>query len=69
MTRRLLLLGLLLSACAHRPQVAVAPHRVVQMEPMKLEVVRGPGGPRVEAFDAETLFEQAGQDLQAQRFA
>ncbi len=43
--------------------------RPIQMEPMKIEVVRGEGGQRIEAFDAATLFEQAGADLNAEHWA
>jgi tetratricopeptide (TPR) repeat protein len=38
-------------------------------EPMKVEAVRGSAGTRIEAYDAAGLFEQAGQDLEAERFA
>lgn len=36
---------------------------------MKIEAVRGPAGLQIQAFDAATLFEQAGVDLRADRFA
>ena len=62
-------LGAGCAAQPHRLGSPTAAPTVVHMEPLKLEVVKTPGGPRVEAFDAATLFEQAGADLEAQRYA
>ena len=70
--RHIVLSSLLAVACVgNRPQVAspAQPPTVVVMEPMKIEVVKTPAGPRVTANDAAGLFEQAGADLEAQRFA
>src|SRR2546423_9059605 len=54
-----LVLALLATGCAHHP--AARPLTRIEMEPMKIEVVKsGPAGPRAEAFDAATLFQQAG---------
>jgi tetratricopeptide (TPR) repeat protein len=66
-----MLVAPLLVACAGtRPQVVapIAPPHVVVMEPMKIEVEKTPAGTRVTANDAAGLFEQAGADLEAQRF-
>lgn len=49
--------------CAHRPVTRVV------MEPMKIEAKAGPGGPRVEAYDAGSLFEQGSAALRAGRHA
>src|SRR5262249_4712640 len=59
----------LVAGCATTGRVRSGAQRI-EMEPMKIEVVRGDGGQQhIEAFDAATLFEQAGADLNQQRFA
>lgn len=59
--------------CAHAPARPSGPQRAAVVrfdeEPMKIEAVRGPSGTQVEAYDAAGLFEQAGRDLDAERFA
>lgn len=61
----------LLSACSHGPQVrsgaGVAAVTNLEMEPLQLEV--GRPGSEAEIFDAPTLFEEAGQHLDGDRYA
>jgi TolA-binding protein len=69
--RPLTLAALLLAGCATGGSQVKSPTgkpQVIEMEPMKIEVVKAPEGQRVEAFDAATLFEQAGADLNQQKF-
>lgn len=40
----------------------------VELEPIKIEAVKTPEGTKVDAYDAASLFEQAGADLEAQRY-
>ena len=61
------------SACAGkgRTDVAVSPAKVeeIQMEPIKLQAVKGPDGvQRVESFDATELFEGGGAALSEKRY-
>ncbi len=73
--------GLALLLCAGLLGCATAPHRPAarpapqvlrfDAEPLRLTVVPAAAGApaHVEAYDAETLFAQAGEDLKARRFA
>ncbi len=68
-TERMILLASVVAAgCATTQGAHKGPVTTIEMEPMKIEVVRSPEGKHVEAFDAATLFEQAGEALNAQRF-
>ncbi|HEX2571079.1 MAG TPA: tetratricopeptide repeat protein [Polyangia bacterium] len=40
----------------------------VELEPIKIEAVKTSDGTKVDAYDAASLFEQAGADLEAQRY-
>ena len=64
---------LCLAAGCHGPQVKPGnPAAVdkVEMDALQIEVVRGEDGQsRVETYDAPTLFEQGGSELDAQRYA
>ena len=59
-------------ACAGSSRGAAAPQPVrvssVDVEPMRVEVARGPGGTQVEVFDARELFDRAGAALAADRY-
>ncbi|MSP63868.1 MAG: tetratricopeptide repeat protein [Myxococcales bacterium] len=71
--RLIALLLVAVAGCgASSPQVQSPTGNAVRivMEPLKIEVSRGKEGEqRIEAFDAATLFEQAGADLNQQRYA
>jgi TolA-binding protein len=66
----------LLPACATAPAgkavqtpATAAPVTEYQMDPMKIEAVKGPdGGVHIESFDAGELFEQAGAALSDKRY-
>jgi tetratricopeptide (TPR) repeat protein len=64
-------LCLLVSACSHGPQVKTMPPTgavaAMEMEPLQLEVSRS--GTIGEVYDAPTLFEQAGEHMDADRYA
>lgn len=62
----------LVVGCAARPAAVSSPAssaQRIEMEPLRIEVVREGEAQRVEAYDAATLFEQAGADLNERRFA
>ena len=67
-TERMVLFAAALAGCATGSTTG---KRVttIEMEPMKIEVVRGSEGQKIEAFDAATLFEQAGDALNKQEWA
>ncbi len=45
------------------PPLDLEPTVTIEMEPIKIEAVRGPAGLQVQSFDAEELFEQGGKAL------
>jgi tetratricopeptide (TPR) repeat protein len=80
MRRSVVLVALALAACAPSLRstkssgpagpAGASPDKVshVELEPIKIEAVKTPQGTKVDAYDAASLFEQAGADLEAQRY-
>jgi tetratricopeptide (TPR) repeat protein len=77
MRKSVFLVALALVACAPALRSAkptaktgATPPKVsrIEFEPLQIEAVKGPKGTQVDAFDAASLFEQAGADLEAQRY-
>jgi TolA-binding protein len=75
MQRRVLVIpfALVWGACAGKGTNAPAlpagvPVQHIEMEPIKLEAVKGPDGVHVESYDATELFERAGKALSEQRY-
>jgi TolA-binding protein len=68
-----LALAVALGACAGKGKNApavpgAAPVEHIEMEPIKLEAVKGPDGVHVESYDASELFERAGKALSDKRY-
>jgi hypothetical protein len=68
-----LVVALALAGCATRgsgpaPASPAAPVTHYEMEPIKIQAVKGPDGTHIETFDAAELFEQAGAALSDKRF-
>ncbi len=63
-----------LAACATKPPPApatpanAAPVVEYEMEPIKIQAVKGPDGVHIESFDAAELFEQGGAALSEKRY-
>src|SRR5687768_14709280 len=77
--KRLLLVSVLLAACGGTPKggttpVAKAddpgakPVKTIELEPLRIDVVDGPDGPRAEAYDARMLLEEGNDALMQRRF-